>query len=1206
MKKKLLSMLLCLGVIGVMAQNRPGSLKGEVLETATGYPIPGANIAIKSLEGKTITGGSTDGGGQFNIKPIEPGTYNVEISFIGFRTIVAEKVVINPNKASRLDFKMDEDDGTILDPIIIEGEPLIKKNDDMPRISGKEFREMPIRNPTEGAILTKGVTPTPNGVSINGARPDGTKYIHDGVPLSRPINLPKEAIGSISVISSGQSAMYGDAVGGLISTTSRGITNDFFGSAELLSSSLFDNYGYNLASFTMGGPLFKRKIGKDTVPIVGFLWSTEYERSQEQSPSWVPYIGINRNYLNNLETNPLLVNTSGQSIFYRSEFTTEDQLEDEDARRNSYSNQIRSIANLKFRTGRTSNLTLGGRLTYTDRKLANRFNHIFNYNTNLDSRSADWTARAQYQQYFRSDSSSRIKNVYYTIQADYTRFSGETKDARYGTNFFRYGHVGEFDVLTTPSYAYGVDSVTGLSGYLFNGDSPSGVHFRQGPFNTVRGNYARHYFELQEQFSGLGSNTIEELIGNGIPVNGTGPRAVYGLWGSPGGVQGRYSKFRNSQFRLSGSASFDINDHSFIAGFEFEQRSNRAYSLDATGLWTQMRLLQNRPNQDLDLANPIVVRDANGVYQDTIRYNYLYSPNDASTFAQNVRAANGMDPFSTEQINIMNMDPDLFDLSFFSADELINPGGANYVNYFGYDYTGNVLNYQPSISEFFTARDDNGNLSRPVGAFQPIYVAGYIQDQFDFRDLSFNVGVRVDRFDLNQEVLVDPYVLFPTYRVKDIPNTELSSGASSEIPSNIGGDYVVYVSSFDYGEASIVGYRDPQSNQWFDANGDPLADPQDLSDAAGGGIKPMLRTPPGQTAGATSTLTQESFTDYEPQVVVMPRISFNFPINDEALFVAHYDVLAQRPNTGVSRLNPFSYLNLLNKDGGGILNNPNLKPQVTTEYELGFKQLLTQNSSLKISALYRELRDMLQTRAFTQAYPITYVAYDNLDFSTTKGFTVEYELRRTNNVSIRSNYTLLFADGTGSDLNSGAALANSGQPNLRYILPLNFDRRHQLMFNMDFRYAGGDYYNGPKWYNKNVFENAGINLTMNALSGTPYTKRVDFRSNAQIDGQINGARLPWQVSFDARINKMFVLGKNKTLDVYLQIFNLLNTQNVTGVYAFTGSPDDDGFLSSATAAAQVSQQASAQSYVDMYNRSINNPGNFSLPRRIRLGVTYNF
>ena len=39
-----------------------------------------------------------------------------------------------------------------------------------------------------------------------------------------------------------------------------------------------------------------------------------------------------------------------------------------------------------------------------------------------------------------------------------------------------------------------------------------------------------------------------------------------------------------------------------------------------------------------------------------------------------------------------------------------------------------------------------------------------------------------------------------------------------------------------------------------------------------------------------------SFEDYEPQINVMPRLAFSFPISDEANFFAHYDILVQHLN----------------------------------------------------------------------------------------------------------------------------------------------------------------------------------------------------------------------------------------------------------------------------------------------------------------------
>ena len=217
-----------------------------------------------------------------------------------------------------------------------------------------------------------------------------------------------------------------------------------------------------------------------------------------------------------------------------------------------------------------------------------------------------------------------------------------------------------------------------------------------------------------------------------------------------------------------------------------------------------------------------------------------------------------------------------------------------------------------------------------------------------------------------------------------------------------------------------------------------------------------------------------------------------------------------------------------------------------------------------------------------------------------------------------ANYTLQFADGSGSGPNSGANLARSGQPNLRYILPLDYDSRHQLFLNFDFRYRDGADYNGPTWFNSQIFANAGVNLLVNASSGTPYSRRqfayplTSAASTSLLDGQINGSRLPWNVRLDLTVNKVWTVKLNKEskktqdFEVYLQVQNLLNTQNVLNVYPYTGDPEDDGYLSSPQGQVAVNFQTNAQSYIDLYNIRMQNPFNYSLPRRFRLGVRFMF
>ncbi len=60
------------------------------------------------------------------------------------------------------------------------------------------------------------------------------------------------------------------------------------------------------------------------------------------------------------------------------------------------------------------------------------------------------------------------------------------------------------------------------------------------------------------------------------------------------------------------------------------------------------------------------------------------------------------------------------------------------------------------------------------------------------------------------------------------------------------------------------------------------------------------------------------------------------------------------------------------------------------------------------------------------------------------------------------------------------------------------------------------------------------------------------------------------------------------------------------VYRVTGNPDDDGYLNSIDGIAETNTQNDPQAFTDQYNIKVNNPSNYSIPRRARLGVAFNF
>ena len=554
-------------------------------------------------------------------------------------------------------------------------------------------------------------------------------------------------------------------------------------------------------------------------------------------------------------------------------------------------------------------------------------------------------------------------------------------------------------------------------------------------------------------------------------------------------------------------------------------------------------------------------------------------------------------------------------LDMFSATDLL-AGGSNIVSYYGYDHRGNIITTNPSIEDYFTQIGTDGQLTKAIGAFRPVYLAGYIMDKFSFDDIIFNVGVRIDRFDANQSVLKDEYIIGDFYTAGNVPDDapfEVRQDLENR-PSNIGDDYVVYIDNIEE-PGTVRGYRD--GDDWYDANGTFLSDPQQLN--IGVATFPYL-TKRSDYEPSQGGLDAGAFKDYTPSVNVMPRVAFSFPISDEAVFFAHYDILTQRPEAGI-RLDLISYEYIQNQNN--VINNPDLRPTRTIDYELGFQQVLTKSSSLKISAFYRDMRDMVQTRQLVGAWPENYISFRNIDFGTVKGITLAYDLRRTGNTRLNANYTLQFADGTGSNSTSALSLANAGLPNFQNVTPLNFDQRHAINVTLDYRYGEGTDYNGPVWFGKQVFANTGLNLIANLGSGTPYsntklaTPVVNARNSGGLDGTLNGARLGGLFTLNAQLDRNITLNfkrqegesaKTANMNIYLLVNNILNTVNVVNVYPFTGSPDDDGFL--ATPEARLIYEnvdnGNPQTYRDLYTIRLINPFNYGLARTIQLGVKLDF
>lgn len=351
-----------------------------------------------------------------------------------------------------------------------------------------------------------------------------------------------------------------------------------------------------------------------------------------------------------------------------------------------------------------------------------------------------------------------------------------------------------------------------------------------------------------------------------------------------------------------------------------------------------------------------------------------------------------------------------------------------------------------------------------------------------------------------------------------------------------------------------------------------------------------------------------------------PRIGIGFPVTQSTVFHAQYGRFIQVPELNDVYFGPFDYLQFL--PGGfdpqsGF--NGSLISEETTQYEVGFRQLLADgNAALNITAFYKNIKGLVNVQSHqwqeleggrirTAIYP------ENADFGTTKGIAFSFDISRLNYFSVSTQYTFQIAEGTGSSTSSSQTAVFRNTDNLppKVIAPLSFDQRHTAIVNVDFYVPKGEL----GW-----LEMFNANVLFSFSSGRPYTPVTQWNllgDNGLVAenlGYINSAYGPGSFRIDLKIEKTFSIANSMLLTPYVWIENLLDVDNVTNVYRSTGDALTTDWLNTSTGRAieQNNRNRLTQlglnpdGYLQDFQSLERNPRNFGIPRLIRLGLKINF
>jgi outer membrane receptor protein involved in Fe transport len=359
----------------------------------------------------------------------------------------------------------------------------------------------------------------------------------------------------------------------------------------------------------------------------------------------------------------------------------------------------------------------------------------------------------------------------------------------------------------------------------------------------------------------------------------------------------------------------------------------------------------------------------------------------------------------------------------------------------------------------------------------------------------------------------------------------------------------------------------------------------------------------------SSTLDSTDLQENRTYARLSPRLGVAFPVTAMTVLRFNYGQFYQQPNLQDLYVS-YRFLQHKVQTGGYFVGfgNPNLRPERTTAYEVGVAHQLSDNVRLDVTAYFKDVKDLVEI-ATIPSFPNQFSSYRNRDFATIKGVDVGFKMRPVNHVSADVSYSLSYAQGTGSVSNSQGNIAWTASQPPKMSAPLDFDQRHKLALNLDYRLGKGE---GPLVLGFRLLEDVGVNVLYNVASGTPYTPARVYNevslAAVQVSpaGPINSRYGPWTSNLDVKATRGFGAAGLR-FEAYVWVLNLLDARNPVQVYGSSGSATSTRWLDTEDGQAYLQTAAGAgQDGQLLYDLAQNNPNFYTNPRLVRFGLRTNF
>jgi len=208
-----------------------GKIAGRVLDQNK-QPLPGANVQIVG----TVMGAATDLDGYYTIINIPPGSYTLQLSFVGYQTTLVKDVLVNADKTTTHSAELKEGLVTGETVTVTAERPVVETNltSSVATVTSQEIELLPVQDLSDVVNLQAGVI---DG-HFRGGRLGEVQYQINGVTVNNSydntnsLRIDRSLLQEVQVISGTFDAEYGQALSGVVNAILKSGSERFNWSAE--------------------------------------------------------------------------------------------------------------------------------------------------------------------------------------------------------------------------------------------------------------------------------------------------------------------------------------------------------------------------------------------------------------------------------------------------------------------------------------------------------------------------------------------------------------------------------------------------------------------------------------------------------------------------------------------------------------------------------------------------------------------------------------------------------------------------------------------------------------------------------------------------------------------------------------------------------------------------------------------------------------